>query len=183
LNSAGGDVTGPASATADAPAVFNGTTGKIIKNSTPTGTGNPVLQTSPTLITPLLGTPTSGNLATCTGLPISTGVAGLGANVATFLGTPSSANLIAAVTDETGTGALVFANTPTLVTAVLGSSTATTQAPADNSTKVATTAYVDAAVAALGGLAGTKVYYVSDTNGGAVDRKLTFTNGILTAET
>ena len=32
-------------------------------------------------------------------------------------------------------------------------------------------------------LAGTKVYYVSDTSGGAVTRKLTFTNGILTAET
>lgn len=33
------------------------------------------------------------------------------------------------------------------------------------------------------GLAGTKVYYVSDTSGGAVTRKLTFTNGILTSET
>ncbi len=33
------------------------------------------------------------------------------------------------------------------------------------------------------GLAGTKVYYVSDSSGGAVNRKLTFTNGILTAET
>jgi hypothetical protein len=38
------------------------------------------------------------------------------ANVATFLATPSSANLAAAVTDETGTGALVFANSPTLTT-------------------------------------------------------------------
>lgn len=43
-----------------------------------------------------------------------------GANVATFLGTPSSANLAAALTDETGTGAAVFANSPTLVTPVLG---------------------------------------------------------------
>jgi hypothetical protein len=42
------------------------------------------------------------------------------AGVATFLGTPSSANLAAAVTDETGTGALVFATSPTLVTPVLG---------------------------------------------------------------
>lgn len=33
------------------------------------------------------------------------------------------------------------------------------------------------------GLAGTKVYYVSDSSGGAVNRKLTFTNGLLTAET
>jgi hypothetical protein len=51
---------------------------------------------------------------------ISTGVTGLGTGVATFLGTPSSANLIAAVTDETGTGSLVFATSPTLVTPVLG---------------------------------------------------------------
>jgi hypothetical protein len=46
----------------------------------------------------------------------------------------------------TGTGNVVFASSPTLTTASLGSSTATTQAPADNSTKVATTAYVDAAI-------------------------------------
>ncbi len=50
-------------------------------------------------------------------------VTGLGTGVATFLATPSSANLISAVTDETGTGALVFANTPTLVTPVLGTPT------------------------------------------------------------
>jgi hypothetical protein len=43
-----------------------------------------------------------------------------GTGVLTFLGTPSSANLAAAVTDETGSGALVFATSPTLVTPVLG---------------------------------------------------------------
>lgn len=43
-----------------------------------------------------------------------------GTGVATFLATPSSANLAAAVTGETGTGALVFATSPTLVTPVLG---------------------------------------------------------------
>ena len=56
-------------------------------------------------------------------LPVAnggTGITSLGTGVATWLGTPSSANLAAAVTDETGTGALVFANTPTLVTPVLG---------------------------------------------------------------
>lgn len=44
----------------------------------------------------------------------------LGAGVKTFLLTPSSANLAAAVTGETGTGALVFAESPALVTPALG---------------------------------------------------------------
>jgi len=91
---------------------------------TSTGTGNNVLSTSPTLVTPALGTPSAAVLTNATGLPISTGVAGLGAGVATFLATPSSANLSAAVTDETGTGALVFTNSPTLVTPALGTPSA-----------------------------------------------------------
>lgn len=47
-----GDVVWPASSTDSVPVLFDWTTGKLIKNSTPTGTGNPVLQTSPTLTTP-----------------------------------------------------------------------------------------------------------------------------------
>ena len=61
-----------------------------------------------------LGTPASATLTNATGLPISTGVSGLGTNVATFLATPTSANLAAALTDETGTGASVFATSPTI---------------------------------------------------------------------
>ena len=100
--------------------VANGGTGV----TSSTGTGNVVLSNSPTLVTPALGTPASGVATNITGLPISTGVSGLGTGVATFLGTPSSANLISAITDETGTGSLVFSTSPTLVTPALGTPSA-----------------------------------------------------------
>ena len=67
-----------------------------------------------------LGTPSGGTATNLTGLPISTGVSGLGTGIATFLATPSSANLAAALTDETGTGASVFAGSPTLTGTVNG---------------------------------------------------------------
>lgn len=61
-------------------------------------------------------------------LPVAnggTGITSLGTGVATWLGTPSSANLAAAITDETGSGALVFATSPTLTTPTLGVASAT----------------------------------------------------------
>jgi hypothetical protein len=61
------------------------------------------------------GTPSSINLANGSALPVSTGISGLGANIATFLATPSSANLAAALTDESGSaGSVIFSGgTPT----------------------------------------------------------------------
>lgn len=88
-----------------------------------TGSGALVFATSPTLVTPALGTPASGTLTNTTGFPAAN-LAGLGANVATFLATPSSANLAAAVTDETGSGALVFGTSPALTTPNLGTPSA-----------------------------------------------------------
>jgi hypothetical protein len=71
----------------------------IIDNST--GTGVFVRATSPTLVTPALGTPASGTLTSCTGLPIATGVTGLGTGVAADLAINRT---MAAGTGFTGTG-------------------------------------------------------------------------------
>jgi hypothetical protein len=86
-----------------------------------TGSGSLVFATTPTLtsanlVTPALGTPSAAILTNATGLPISTGVVGLGSGVATFLAVPSSANLASTITDETGSGALVFGTSPTIST-------------------------------------------------------------------
>jgi hypothetical protein len=90
-----------------------------------TGTGSAVFATSPTLVTPNLGTPSALTLTNATGLPVASGISGLGTGVATFLATPTSANLAAALTNETGSGSAVFATSPTLTAPVLGAATAT----------------------------------------------------------
>jgi hypothetical protein len=102
-----------------------------------TGSGALVFATSPTLVTPNLGTPSTLVLTNATGLPISTGVSGLGTGIATWLATPSSANLASALTDETGTGRAVlsispaFSGTPTFA-ALTASSTLTLSGTAAN---------------------------------------------------
>lgn len=140
-----------------------------------TGSGSLVFATSPTLVTPDLGTPSAATLTNATGLPISTGVSGLGTGVATFLATPSSANLASAVTDETGSGPLVFATSPTFTsqvtlgtqsttrgTLVLANTTAGSKAvtlQSSNSTAAAYTLTFPAAAPVNG------YYLQTDTNG------------------
>ena len=108
--------------------------------TTSTGSGNVVLSTSPTLVTPILGTPTSGNLSNCTGisvtsvsgtLPIANGGTGAtsAANARTALDVPSTGG-----TGATGTWGINIsgnAATATSATSATSATTATTATTAN----------------------------------------------------
>ena len=92
-----------------------GTVNGITLSGTVTSTGN--LTLGGTLGSVDLTSQITGTLPVANG---GTGLTSLGTGIATWWGTPSSANLRSVVTDETGSGSLAFATSPTLVTPVLG---------------------------------------------------------------
>lgn len=139
----GGSIRGPAGATGSGSGdMLHATYDSASINQQVVGTTAVQTLTNKSLTAPALGTPISGVLTNLTGLPISTGVSGLAAGIATWLATPSSANLAAALTDETGSGANVFAVSPALT----GTPTAPTATLATSTTQLATTAFVQAAL-------------------------------------
>ncbi|MFA9189104.1 hypothetical protein AAGV33_11305, partial [Flavobacterium sp. FBOR7N2.3] len=124
----------------------------VVEEIATTGSGNVVRATSPVLISPSLGTPTAlvgtnitgtATAFTASNVTTNANLTGMVTSVGntTSLGSFTSANLLAAVTDETGTGVVVFSNSPTFTGAPL----APTPTTGDNSSKIATTAFVTAA--------------------------------------
>ena len=140
-----------------------------------TGSGSLVFATSPTLVTPVLGTPSSGTLTSCTGLPI------------TGLASGSSANLAGVISDETGSGSLVFATSPTLVTPALGTpASGTLTNCTGNSATVTTNANLTGDVTSTGNATaiGSGVIINADVNASAAIAysKLNLSSSIVTGD-
>jgi hypothetical protein len=158
--------------------VGNGGTGV----TTSTGSGSVVLSTSPTLVTPALGTPSSGNLANCTGYPAGsiTGTVNLTSQVT---GTLPVANGGTGVTTSTGSGNVVLSTSPTLVTPALGTPSSgnlanctfpTLNQSTTGNAATATTATTAGSITNAGGWSitptGTKLFFnYNGTNVGSLD--------------
>jgi hypothetical protein len=112
---------GPGSVTSVAVATANGFAGTVATPST-----TPTITLTTNLSGLLKGNGTALQVAAAGTDYVSP--SSYAAGIATFLGTPSSANLLAAMTDKTGTGLQVFANSPTLASPNIGAATGTSLA-------------------------------------------------------
>ncbi len=121
-----------------------------------TGSGLLVFGTSPTLVTPALGVPSALTLTNATGLPPA-GVTGVAAvqtdNLSVFAAT-TSLQLLGVISDETGSGALVFGTSPTIVTPTVASfaNAAHDHADAAGGAQLTNTALTSGVFAAITGL-------------------------------
>jgi hypothetical protein len=88
---------------------------ETLTNKTISGSSNTITNVS-------LSTGVTGTLPVANG---GTGITSFGTGIATFLGTPSSANLAAALTDEAGSGTVAFTTSPSFTTPDIGVATAT----------------------------------------------------------
>ena len=154
--------------------------------TTSTGSGNVVLSTSPTLTTPLLGTPTSGNLANCTGVSLTAGVSGTlpianggtgatsAANARTALDVPSTGG-----TGATGTWAINISGSAASATTATSATSATTATTATTANALNTgNSYTVAGLTVNGAITATgnvTAYYSDDR----LKRRLGYIGGAL----
>ena len=117
----GGGTSGTVTVSIDTATTVDKTTAQTLSNKIISGSANTLTNIANASLTnssvTVNGTSIALGASGTVTVPISTGVSGLGTGVATFLATPSSANLASAVSDETGSGALVFGTSPTLTDA------------------------------------------------------------------
>jgi hypothetical protein len=145
-----------------------GTVNGISLSGTVTSSGNITL--GGTLANVDLTSQVTGTLPAANG---GTGITSLGTGVATFLGTPSSANLASALTDETGTGVAVFGTNPTLTGVTLAGEAAC----ADNLVTRATLKDYAIEGSAIGNTGATRTFDLSVANffSATLDQACTFT--------
>lgn len=163
-----------------------------------TGTGSAVFATSPTLITPLLGTPTSGNLANCTFPTLNQNTTGnadtvtTNANMSgvvtsvgntTSFGSFTSATFATALSDETGSGSVVFSASPTFTgTAVFANITAGSTSAINFNSRTALRSSADGVLnlANNAGIGFTGVQYASPTAANTAGSSVGFTGSLST---